>query len=62
LSQIGPPGRLYNVNAPSEALISEAAFDFEAFFQLHYERIARAVAYEILRQYLDELLTNNGSE
>lgn len=46
LSQSKGEHRLYNVNAPSKAIEAaglDDAFDFEAFFHVHYERIARAI-------------------
>jgi len=46
LSQSGVARRLYNVNAPGkaiEATVLDDAFDFEAFFHVRYERIARAI-------------------
>jgi RNA polymerase sigma-70 factor (ECF subfamily) len=46
LSQSGSERRIYNVNAPDkaiEAAVVDDAVDFEAFFHVHYERIARAV-------------------
>jgi RNA polymerase sigma-70 factor (ECF subfamily) len=47
LSQSKGERRLYNVNAPGnaiEAAVLDDAFDFETFFHVHYERIARAIA------------------
>jgi RNA polymerase sigma-70 factor (ECF subfamily) len=38
--------RLYNVNAPGRAIEADGlddAFDFDSFFRIHYERIARAM-------------------
>jgi RNA polymerase sigma-70 factor (ECF subfamily) len=47
LSQSNGERRIYNVNAPGkaiEAAVLDDTFDFETFFHVHYERIARAVA------------------
>jgi RNA polymerase sigma-70 factor, ECF subfamily len=46
LSQSAGERRIYNVNAPGKAIEAAAlndAFDFETFFHIHYERVARAI-------------------
>ena len=46
LSQSRSERRIYNVNAPDKVIDAaglDDPFDFESFFHVHYERIARAV-------------------